>query len=321
VKLLKNIDYAPLQAKQASWRTVIQDTFKLPAAISLGIFVAASILVFYLLGIYAFFIVGIFLAPLSTRAWTQKNMVWKQFAEANGWYTVPVLPNDPRFVPPGIMRYSAKLVMSDVVHAQFEGHECDVFLLEISSGSGRSKGTHYYTIARVLLSKPFPHIILDSKSTWALLHRGGATAKASLEGNFDKHFSLYHDPGEHIDALSIVTPDVMQTLLKMPQKHDIEIVDNYLFFMAVQDHRGPEALPKLLETVDALADQIAHKAKTFRSDKVQPANVAILASAIRQYGQSRDSVLATITFSIFFIFLIPLILVVIIGMTGSFAGY
>lgn len=78
---------------------------------------------------------------------------------------------------------------------------------------GLCERTHHYAVARVALGKPFQHIMLDSKNSKAIKQRGNASDSVNLEGDFSNYFSLYFSKNDHINALNVITSDVMQTLI------------------------------------------------------------------------------------------------------------
>jgi hypothetical protein len=80
------------------------------------------------------------------------------------------------------------------------------------------------------LPKRLPHIYLDN------LKRNGQyarfvidpTQKVGLEGGFDTEFMLYAPIKSQALSLSIMTPDVMEQLLRLNHKYDVEIETNKL---------------------------------------------------------------------------------------------
>lgn len=101
-------------------------------------------------------------------------------------------------------------------------------------GSGRNSETVNTGYIRTTLSRTLPHMLLDARAN----NRGWAsnlptTLKnnqiLSLEGNFDKYFTLYAPKQYERDALYVFTPDVMAALIDHASNYDIEIIDNNLF--------------------------------------------------------------------------------------------
>lgn len=317
MKPLEQIDYTPLQAMNKAWAKVLRDTFKMPPALFLGLVVVLTAVLIYFAGQFAIWALVFVAGWVGKKVTDYRERTWHEFAQVNGWYIVPAPLAGSSFVPPGISGKGHSKRLSLVIHAQFEGHECDLLMYQFTTGSGKNRTTHYYTVARVELARTFPHLILDSKSTWAIREHGNATQRIGLEGDFDKHFSLYCLPNEQIEALSIITPDVMQTLIDANKPQDIEIVDNYLYFMCAHDRRDAAGLPPLLVSVDALAEQIAHKAKTIRYAQTNSVPTGVLSGAVSSYFRSGNEVIGNLSWTFLFIVLLPVLLLILIGFMTS----
>lgn len=104
-----------------------------------------------------------------------------------------------------------------------------------TTGSGKSRQTHYWGYIRLPLKRRLPHMVLDSKknnlfgrlSNLPQTFRG--VQKLSLEGDFDNYFTLYA-PGEYkTDALYVFTPDVMQALITAGDDYDMEVIDDMMY--------------------------------------------------------------------------------------------
>lgn len=90
-----------------------------------------------------------------------------------------------------------------------------------------------WAFASVRLDRMMPHIVLEN------LRGGGLIAcsvglpggkRLQLEGDFDRTFALYVAEGYETDALYLFTPDVMERVLAISAKLDldIEVVDDWL---------------------------------------------------------------------------------------------
>lgn len=99
---------------------------------------------------------------------------------------------------------------------------CAVFIFEyVTKDTGLAK-THTYTIARIGQTRVFPHLFLEGKQVGAL-YAYDKGQRLELEGDFNSYFNLYVPEGEQIDALTILTPDVMQVLIDGGRPYDIEL--------------------------------------------------------------------------------------------------
>jgi hypothetical protein len=81
--------------------------------------------------------------------------------------------------------------------------------------------------------------------------------RLNLEGDFNDYFSLQIEKGQEIDALSVITPDVMQKLVDYNQAEDIEILATNLYFMCGHDRRDYQHMQSFLQSITELSVQIA----------------------------------------------------------------
>ena len=66
--------------------------------------------------------------------------------------------------------------------------------------------------------------------------------RISLEGDFDKYFTLYAPKQYEIDVRYILTPDVMAALVDQSSLFDIELVDDMAFFYALQSEKSDDQI-------------------------------------------------------------------------------
>lgn len=103
---------------------------------------------------------------------------------------------------------------------------------------GEGKGRHQlqFTVFETQYSGDVLDIILDSHihpffvSPFSSLFTG--KKKLSLEGNFDKYFTVYIPEGYEIETLEVLTPDIMQKLITNSSIFSFEFNSNKLFICA-----------------------------------------------------------------------------------------
>jgi len=90
-------------------------------------------------------------------------------------------------------------------------------------------------VYQVTLPKRLPHIFLATKSGTGtslktnFLSHFDDDQRIGLEGNFNKRFIVYTHRRTTTDALSILAPNVMATLLDRNKDFNVEIVGDQLF--------------------------------------------------------------------------------------------
>lgn len=98
---------------------------------------------------------------------------------------------------------------------------------------GKSSTTHHWGYVAVRLDVPLPNIVLDALGNNAIGSNLPASfhkdQTLSLEGDFDRYFTLYCPEGYEQDALYLFTPDIMARFIDHAAELDVEIVDDWLF--------------------------------------------------------------------------------------------
>jgi hypothetical protein len=91
----------------------------------------------------------------------------------------------------------------------------------------------------------------------------------SLEGDFDKHFTLYVPQGYERDALYVFTPDLMGLVIDKTGDLDIEIVDDWIIFYSPKkfDLLDPATLTRLFGIADVLGAKFHRQSDRYADDR------------------------------------------------------
>ncbi|WP_431278192.1 hypothetical protein [Leifsonia poae] len=182
-----------------------------------------------------------------------------QFARANGLAYSPVA-DAPGYAGAIFHEGSARRILDRLTATA--GRYFDVGNYEYTTGSGKSRQVHRWGYLAVQLDRPMPHLLLDAKSNNGLF---GATnlpdvfarsQRLSLEGDFDRYFTLYCPAKYQRDALYFLTPDLMALFIDEAQAFDVEVVDDWMFVYSSAPFRMTDAsvvrrLFRILATVGA----------------------------------------------------------------------
>lgn len=182
------------------------------------------------LGIVAYIVVGIVLIVSARRRRTARYRL-DHFATANGMTYVDSYPNPP--LPGMIFTLGSSRLAENIVRGtsprfvEFANYQYTV-------RSGKNSTTHTWGYVAVKLDVPLPNIVLDAVGNNSFLGSNlpatfKRAQKLSLEGDFDKHFSLYCPAGYEQDALYLFTPDIMARFIDHAAQLDVEIVDDWMF--------------------------------------------------------------------------------------------
>ncbi|MEO6532075.1 MAG: hypothetical protein ABIO06_00720 [Pseudolysinimonas sp.] len=224
-----------------------------------------------------FVVVIAFVTIGAVRTRVTRGGKWEQwfrldrFATANGMLFRPM--DFPPAYPGEIFHIGRNPVVTE--HLETSGRFLDIGNFSYITGSGKSQTTHNWGFLALYLDRAMPNIVLDAKANNSLFSSNLPIALdrkqiLHLEGDFDKHFSLYCPAEYEQDALYIFTPDLMALLIDEASPFDVELVDQWMFVYS----SFPFALtdPAVLERLFTIADTVGAKAvnqtKHYADDRV-----------------------------------------------------
>lgn len=134
-----------------------------------------------------------------------------------------------------------------------------------------------YRGMEITLPKFLPHIYLDAHTNDKMFgprYTFPRNYQISLEGDFDAYFQMYALPAYKSVALSVITPDVMSTLMDHSVHFDVEIDGNKLRIISnkrVYDRHDREA--QLLAAAQLVLPEITHRLRSWQpSDELESGN-------------------------------------------------
>ncbi len=171
-------------------------------------------------------------AVRQSRAAVEQRLRMTRFATANGLVFERTSPG-PSY-PGAIFGLGSSRIVTDHFRTP-DGRYLDFGNYTYVTGSGKSRTTHRWGFLAMQLDRALPHMLLDSRANNGLFGTTNLPAVfrrdqvLSLEGDFDRHFTLYCPKQYERDALYVLTPDLMALLIDEAAPFDLEIVDEWLF--------------------------------------------------------------------------------------------
>jgi hypothetical protein len=150
-----------------------------------------------------------------------------------------------------------------------------------SSGSGKDRhsDTTYYRYGYIMiqLNRKLPHMVLDSKSNNTSLFGASLSALPmsfdnsqilSLEGDFDKYFTLYAPKEYEQDALYVFSPDLMSMFIDQSSQFDAEIVDDKLFIYSTKhfDFSNISLVQQLFNIINKVGSLVVHNTNRYKDE-------------------------------------------------------
>lgn len=146
------------------------------------------------------------------------------------------------------------------------------------TGSGKNRRVHSYFYAKLTLKRPLPNIVVDCRRNnffgmTNLPDVYSQSQKIRLEGDFSDNFDVYIPEGYGRDALYVLTPDVMQALLELGGKFDLEVVDDqlYMYHPVQVDLTRQKMLEPMLGMVGMVMDEIGTQAARYSDERIEDA--------------------------------------------------
>jgi hypothetical protein len=190
------------------------------------------------------------------------------------------------------------------------GRYFDLGSYEYSTGSGKSRTTHYWGFLALQLDRKLPNMVLDSRENNSFFGSDlpisfNRNQVLSLEGDFDKHFTLYCPKEYEQDALYVFTPDLMALLIDDAGSFDVEIVDDWMFVYSPRRFE-PLSVPtyqRLFTIISTVGAKTVSQTERYHDDRVvsPTANVIAPQGQRLRHGTSIGAIIVFAGFAAFWI--------------------
>ncbi len=159
-------------------------------------------------------------------------------------------------------------------------------LTYVSNGSLTSRNSRAYV--KVKLTRNLPHMVLDAKKGDFLKRDLTNSSELfdqsqilSLEGEFDKHFTLHVPRQYERDALYVFTPDVMAALIDHGKEYNIEIVGDELYIYGNKHFPldKPEFYEHTLAIINAIKGELLGQTDYYSDERVGNREMNMVADA------------------------------------------
>jgi len=193
------------------------------------------------------------------------------FARSNKLKFSP-LDADPQY-PGAIFSSGGSRAAYDHLRAE-EGRFVDYGNYRYVTSNGKSSTTHTWGFLALHLDRSLPHIVLDSLANNGIFGSSLSTYDKnqvlSLEGDFDKYFTLYCPREYERDALYVFTPDLMALCIDNVAPFDVEIVDQWMFVYSARpfDMMQPAVHHRLLSIVDTVGAKTLRQTARYSDERI-----------------------------------------------------
>lgn len=222
-----------------------------------------ALIPYLFVGLYAFFI------QMKVRA-----SFWKEFAVANGWQYqtdsfsawIDISGFSNAENESGIMfKQGNEGRISNEIAGTIDNRNFRIFNYQYSTGSGKNKQTHRYTVFSFKFNGSFPDIYLNNRSNYLNITAG---EKIPLPDEFEEKFFLSAPHEYEIEALQIFTPDVLSSLLDNGFPYDVEFVNHEMIIFTEGQISNFDELAREFNKALELEDLVDEKLDKFKYEQI-----------------------------------------------------
>jgi tetrahydromethanopterin S-methyltransferase subunit F len=165
------------------------------------------------------------------------------------------------------------------------GRQFELGNYRYTTGSGDDKKSHNWGYLALRLERKLPHMVLDARGNNGLL---GTTTlptsfrrdqKLSLEGDFDRYFTLYCPREYERDALYVFTPDLMALLIDESAAFDVEIVDDWMFVYSVLplELDQPTTVQRMFRIIETVGAKTLRQTDRYADERIGDSTIDLVA--------------------------------------------
>lgn len=245
---------------------------------------------------------------LSRRHDWEKRLRMSRFAAVNGLRYEPV-SEGPSY-PGAIFGIGTSRQVTDHFRTT-DDRFLDFGNYRYVTGSGKNRSTHDWGFLALHLDRSLPHMLLDSRANNGLLGATNLPAVfsreqvLSLEGDFDRFFTLYCPAEYERDALYVFTPDLMALLIDEAAPYDVEIVDRWMLVYSARPFplADPGTYQRLLSIVSTVGAKTLTQTDRYVDERVGEFTANVVAPQGRRLrrGVSWATIAVLATFLAFWV--------------------
>lgn len=217
----------------------------------------------------------------STLGRSERLMRLSRFADANGFVFNP-RQSDPSY-PGMVFGVGRRRTAIDHI-TRFTGRFLDIGNFRYTTGSGKSTRTDTWGFMALHLDRRLPHMLLDARANNVfgmsnLPKTFSRDQVLSLEGDFDRYFTLYAPREYENDALYVFTPDLMALLIDEAGAFDVEVIDDWMFVYSTTAFRmgDPATMLRLLRIVDTVGAKTVDQTDRYADERIGDRAVNLVA--------------------------------------------
>lgn len=157
-----------------------------------------------------------------------------------------------------LFRLAGRGSVSDLVNGNYDGRAISFFVYDRIVQQGRNTATYRYSILDLALPALTPHILIRHKSRlgqWDAVATQDL-AQLQLEGDFNDKLEVWVAKGNEVQALTVLTPDVMAVIADHIERYDIEFVADRFYAYLNGYIKASQDISGMIELADMVLDEV-----------------------------------------------------------------
>jgi hypothetical protein len=228
----------------------------------------------------------------------------ERFAKTNGLeYHKRIVPAEQGI----IFQLGSERHSDQVISGQYNGRDFWFGTHYYTIGSGKNRRTVASGVLNVTLPRAVPNVIIDGRQN--RLPIGGEfdrSQRLELEGDFNNYFTVYCPKNYERDVLYFLTPELMQALVDMNDKFDVEMLDHELYFYSKSTIKPDEQhLRDLFKVIDDIGGEVSENTQRYQDWRVTKGLDVVAPEGMRLKRSIWPTVIAL---TIFFLYMLQVIL-------------
>lgn len=163
--------------------------------------------------------------------------------------------------------------------------EIDMGSYRYSADGHRGSTPQRWGYVALRLPRRLPHMVLDARGTNSILGTSSLPLTfsreqvLSLEGDFNRHFTLYCPREYERDALTVFAPDLMALCIDESGSFDVEIVDDWMFLYrrGGLDIDSAAVLHRVFTIIDTVGTRLGRRAERYADERIGERRVDLIA--------------------------------------------
>jgi hypothetical protein len=152
--------------------------------------------------------------------------------------------------------------LSNVLSGTQDGYNTRIYNFQYMEGSGRDSHQVIQTVFEATLTTSVPDmLVLGPNIPWMNFTLTVDLAKLTLEGDFNKYFTVYAVKDSELEVYQVLTPDVMADMIDRATNFSFELNANKLYLFTLGDINTALEMKRMFDVATFLIDLLEKRTR------------------------------------------------------------